>query len=77
MDHVALGFSGKIGSGKTTISEYVANLLSWPKVSFGDYVREIARQQKTDLSRSALQTIGASLVEQDCEGFCRSVLAKS
>jgi len=70
---IIIGFSGKIGSGKTTLSAAVAEALNWPRVSFGDYVRGVARQRGLDDSRKVLQEIGASLVENPNE-FCLSVL---
>lgn len=69
-----LGFSGKIGTGKTAISECVAQQLGFPRVSFGNYVRSIAQRRGLENSREILQDIGESLVENDCRQFCWSVL---
>jgi tRNA uridine 5-carbamoylmethylation protein Kti12 len=69
-----LAFSGKIGSGKSTLSAQVAKALNWKLASFGDYVRTVAKSEGLELSREVLQDLGASLVERP-EEFCRSVLA--
>lgn len=73
MKSIIIGFSGKIGSGKTTLSAAVAKALNWPCASFGDYVREVARRQGIETSRKMLQEIGALLVENPDE-FCLSLL---
>lgn len=78
MTGIVCGFSGRIGSGKTSISEEVARHLNWPRVSFGDYVRKVATEQGIDpTSRTALQDIGASLINNGIEKFCLSVLAQA
>lgn len=77
MRPAALAFSGSIASGKSTLSEEVAGVLQWSRVSFGDYVRSVAHQRELAESREILQAIGADLVERDVEGFCRAVLAQA
>jgi len=72
---IIVGFAGKIGSGKTTISAAVAEALDWPRVSFGDYVRGVARERGLGESREVLQEIGASLVKNPDE-FCLSLLGQ-
>jgi dephospho-CoA kinase len=75
---VVLGFSGKMASGKTTLSRIFAEAAGWEFVSFGDHVREVARQQNLDVSsRDVLQKVGASLIAEDPEGFCRAVLEQA
>lgn len=73
MGAIVVGFAGKIGSGKTTLSSRVAESLGWPYASFGAYVRAVAHQRGLDESREVLQEIGASLVK-DPETFCREIL---
>lgn len=73
---IIIGFSGKSGSGKTTLSESVAQALRWPRVSFGEYVRRITRQQGLAESIKNLQTVGESLAKNPDE-FCRLVLKTS
>ncbi|HEX9669964.1 MAG TPA: helix-turn-helix domain-containing protein [Thermoanaerobaculia bacterium] len=74
LEPLALGFAGLMGSGKSTISREVASALGWKLVSFGEYVRTLARSRGLPESREVLQELGASLVESDAEGFCRNVL---
>ena len=40
---LVLAFAGRIASGKSTFSMGLAQVLGWPRVSFGDYVRQVAR----------------------------------
>lgn len=76
MSPCTIGFSGRIKSGKTTVAKATADALGWPFVSFGDYIRAVARQQKQDSeSRPVLQRIGESLIAQGWPAFCRNVLA--
>ena len=77
MSAIAIGFAGKIGSGKTTLSGKVSETLAWPYVSFGNYVRNVARQRGLAESREVLQEIGAALVSSDPEMFCREVLSQA
>lgn len=68
--------AGKIGSGKSSVSRGLADLLGWPRVGFGDFLRsELQRRGGDPLSREALQELGQSLVDSDLEGFCRAVLS--
>jgi dephospho-CoA kinase len=69
-----LGFAGKVGSGKSTVSARVAEALAWPRASFGDYLREVARSKGLDGSREVLQELGASLVQSGPDEFCRALL---
>ena len=68
-----LAFSGKIASGKSTLSEEVAQALQWKRASFGDYVRTVAKSEGLEPSREVLQDLGASLATKP-EEFCRAVL---
>src|SRR5262249_39435417 len=55
-----------------------ASVMGWPNVSFGDYVRAVARVRGLDGSqREVLQLIGASLIDENYEEFCRSVVAQA
>src|SRR5262249_10188002 len=76
LEPIVLALSGKIGSGKTTLSQELADALGWRRASFGEYVRAYAKSQGLDeKSRDVLQAVGQSLVEKDVVDFCRSVLA--
>jgi dephospho-CoA kinase len=75
MTSIIICFAGRIGSGKTTLSNAVAECLNWPRASFGDYVRMEARRQGLNESRDVLQRIGAELV-QDPDKLCYSMLGK-
>ncbi|HEX9944733.1 MAG TPA: AAA family ATPase [Thermoanaerobaculia bacterium] len=75
LEPLVLAFSGKIGSGKSTLSAQVALALGWKLASFGEFVRAIAKIQGLDDRREVLQDLGAALVEKDVEDFCRAFLA--
>lgn len=71
----ALGFSGKIKSGKTTIARRVAESFNVPFASFGDYLRSVADGRGFDSSdRLVLQEIGQELFEKNLTTFCCNVL---
>lgn len=75
MNGIVCGFSGRVGSGKTSVSEAVSRHFNWPRVSFGDYVRKIAQERGLDSSsRSVLQTLGESLFNNGVEEFCKAVI---
>lgn len=71
---IVIAFAGSIASGKSTLSMGVAKALGWSRVGFGDYVRHVARSQGLDSSREVLQEVGATLIDQGWEEFCRAVL---
>lgn len=76
MKSATICFAGRIGSGKTTISGAVADSLNWPRVSFGDYVRMIAKNRGLDSdSRDTLRTVGEQLISTEgWDRFCKNVL---
>ena len=74
MRNITVAFAGPIGSGKSTISHLVANKLRWKRVSFGDYVRAVARDRKLDESRRVMQDLGSNLINEGWDHFCKAVL---
>lgn len=71
----ALGFSGRIKSGKTSIAKQVADELNVPFASFGDYLRTFVAARGLDSSdRKILQDVGQELFESDLTRFCKDVL---
>lgn len=72
-----VGFSGKRGSGKSTISRQVSEALGWPRAGFGDYVRAEANRRGLDHKIETLQTVGESLIDTGPETFCRAVLLEA
>jgi shikimate kinase len=71
-----LSFAGPIKAGKTTVSTRVAMSLDAPRVSFGQYLRGIAREMGMELTREALQNLGEQMVTRNVRGFCENVLAQ-
>lgn len=69
-------FSGRIGSGKTSVTRAIAGRLGWRRAAFGDYLRDrIGREGGDAHNREDLQELGQRLVDTDAELFCRDVLA--
>ena len=77
MKKTMLAFSGGIASGKSTLSEAVAQTLGCPRVSFGSYIREEAISRGLGVDRSVLQELGEELVREDIEKLCKAVLAQA
>src|SRR5262245_37743225 len=69
-----LSFAAPIEAGKTTVSTRVAELLIAPRVSFGEYLRGLARERGLEMTREVLQDLGEQLVRKDVRGFCEDVL---
>lgn len=74
MSHRIVLFAGPICSGKSTISNALAQKLSWRCVSFADYLRHVAAAERLSTSRSTLQDLGQQLIDKGWLPFCRSVL---
>ena len=73
----ALAFTGKIGSGKTTLTTALARELGCRRASFGDYVRHVVNRLGLDENRENLQRVGTELLERDRLEFCGAVLSHS
>ncbi len=71
-----IALSSRMGAGKSTIAQALSDRLGWPRVSFGDYVREVARVRGLQESRSVLQQLGESLVQDDPRSLTAAVLSK-
>jgi dephospho-CoA kinase len=69
-------FSSRMGAGKSTLANSLAGSLGWGHTSFGDYVREIARQRGSEQSREVLQQIGEELISTDVQAFSQAVISE-
>jgi adenylate kinase family enzyme len=69
-------FSGLIGAGKSTLATSVAQSFGWPHTSFGDYIRDIAKERGTGQAREVLQQIGEEQVSTSLESFTHAVIAR-
>lgn len=75
MNPIVLAFAGAIASGKTALSQQVAETLGWPWASFGDYVRRATQQRGLDVSsRYLLQQVSDELIRGGWTTFCQGVL---
>jgi len=71
-----IGFSGRIASHKSSVSERIADQLNCPWVGFGDYIRHVAGFLGLDPNdRKILQDIGNLLVDHPRE-LCGKVLER-
>ena len=77
MKPAILTFSGPIASGKSALSNKLAQTCHWSRVSFGDYVRSVADERKIPKTREVLQAIGTELVTSDVEEFCSAILEQA
>lgn len=69
-----IAFSGSSQTGKTTLARRLAEHCHCKFVSFGDYVRQQARNQgMANPSREDLQNLGQQLVQTDVLNLCRAV----
>jgi cytidylate kinase len=70
-----IAFSGSSQTGKTELGRRLAEYCHCKFVSFGDFVRQQARNRGIgDPSRADLQNLGQQLVQSDVVDFCRAVL---
>ena len=53
-----IGVIGRIGSGKDTVSDYLADKYGYDKVSFRDVVEEITEKEGLEANRENMQMIG-------------------
>lgn len=75
---VVVAISGAIGSGKTSVARALSKKLELPVASFGDYVRNVAKSRRQDISRTTLQEISEELLSSvGPQNFVRNVLADS
>ena len=78
MKPFVLAISGRIASGKSTLSLHIAGTLKCARASFfGDYVHQVATARGLELDGDTLQSVGAELVESGWEPFCLAVLSQS
>ena len=70
---VVLGIAGRIGSGKTTLSNALSHYLGWKSVNLGDYLRTLAGHDFKG-SRGELQEIGARVLNQPLPLVCQNIL---
>lgn len=75
MTSLVVCISGRMASGKSTISKSLAAALGWRHVGFGEYLRSQLVLNGQDLeSRKALQELGERLLQADPRAFVMNVL---
>src|SRR5262249_3604780 len=63
-------FSGRIGSGKSSVAARLSHALGWPRAGFGEDLRRRIAQEGCDRdSRHALQDLGQTLVDANPDPF--------
>jgi dephospho-CoA kinase len=70
-------FSGPIGAGKTDLARAVAEGLGCACGGFSNEVRRVAAARGLGVDRATLADVGASLVREQPDQFCRAVLASA
>jgi dephospho-CoA kinase len=58
----AIAISGRIGSGKSTLTKALASSFGWDAISFGRYVKFVADDRGLGTARQALQDLGQALI---------------
>lgn len=75
MAPIILAFSGRIGSGKTSVSKRIARDLDYRYASFSSYLHKLARSGGLATpSRRDLQRIAEAEIEKGWEQFCLGLL---
>ena len=74
MSKPVICFSGRIGSGKTTVSHCVARSPGWKWASFGQFVHTNNKRIGGSHRRSDLQDSGQLAVNRNSFGFCNQML---
>ena len=59
LEPLVIGFAGRIGSGKSTLSSEVAERLGWRRASFGDYLRTVAKSSGLDEFERGAAVLGS------------------
>jgi len=77
MKTTVVAFSGRIASGKSTLSAAFASSMGCPRVGFGDFLRTEAARRRLGQDRDTLQAIGEEWVAADPDGLCRAVLGRA
>lgn len=79
MTLLVLCFSGRIGSGKTSVSQLVADNFKAAWTSFGDFMRAYASAESLDpTSREVLQDLGQRLLNTyGTRWLCEQVVARA
>jgi dephospho-CoA kinase len=75
MSPVVVGLAGRRGSGKSTLAATLHSQYGFARVSFGDYVRSIARERTLPGDVATLEELGRKLIaELGWDRFCAAVL---
>jgi dephospho-CoA kinase len=69
-------FSGRFGSGKTTLAHATAASLGGGYAGFGATIKRIAIEHSLPITRENLQALGEQLVRERAEELCRRVIAE-
>lgn len=76
MTKFVLVFAGGMGSGKSNLTKELSRRLNWPRASFGDHIRKLARESSLDdTDRAVLQRLGQALVLTQPDQFVNDVIA--
>ena len=79
MTGLVLCFSGRIGSGKTSVSRLIADSVNGSWTGFGDFIRAHAEAESLDsASREILQDLGQRLLStHGPRWLCEQVIART
>ncbi|KFM99109.1 hypothetical protein D0U04_20710 [Bacillus clarus] len=72
--NVVIGIAGKIGSGKSTLSNEIAKHLKCNTINTGDYFRAISLKRNLSTDRSTLQQLGNETISIGWDYFSKELL---
>lgn len=72
---LAIALAGGIGSGKSTVAQWLAAEVGGNVLSFGDYIRHLANTLGEPTNRLSLQRIGQKQVEAGASNFLSAFLS--
>jgi len=67
--------SGKVASGKTTLSQRIAEIIECNRFSISDYLKSIAKQRYDIIDRPLLQKLGEECINKGWDKFANDFLS--
>jgi adenylate kinase family enzyme len=76
MTHKIICISGKVASGKTTLSKKISEIIGCNHFSVSDYLKSIAKMQRNDIiDRPLLQKLGEECINKGWDKFANDFLS--
>ncbi|NOG99276.1 MAG: AAA family ATPase [Ignavibacteriae bacterium] len=72
--NIIIAVSGRICSGKSTVSNLISNQFGIPVASFGEYLKYYFKKNKLEMDRNKMQDVGSKLMISNPEMFLSNVI---